>query len=388
MILLPEDDASIKTSHGSVQIVRSAKQIGAALWNGTFAADCLDSRYYSIIEETLRDRFDFRYAILTHAPSGPTAAQPFFFTEQPITGGLPAWFQAIAAHAPHFLSRSLSIRMAVVGCAAGDSRLACAEPWALEAMEEALTFYARETRARLLLFKDFPAHDRKLFDLLARRGYTRIPSMPYAKLDLDFASFDEYLQTKVGRGFRRDLRHKLIESEKPGRLNLEVVADATPYLDEIYPLYLQTHNRSPFRFEKLTREYFSRLGRDMPERTRFFLWRQEGRLLAFALCLVHNGTLHYLNVGMDYPLALERHLYYLVWRDLLSWAIDAKLKTLETGPLNYEVKFRLGLRLVPRDLYVRHVSPALNPCFAVALRFLQPTRYDRSLRKFPNAKEL
>ena len=32
-------------------------------------------------------------------------------------------------------------------------------------------------------------------------------------------------------------------------------------IDEIYPLYLQVHARSKLHFEKLTPEYFCRLGR-------------------------------------------------------------------------------------------------------------------------------
>jgi len=53
-----------------------------------------------------------------------------------------------------------------------------------------------------VLFKDFPAEDRAAFALLERRGYKRVPSMPAARLDLPFASFDQYLQRKLGRGCR------------------------------------------------------------------------------------------------------------------------------------------------------------------------------------------
>ena len=370
----------------SVQIVASANQIDAELWNHAFSAHCLDSRYYEIVEEAFRDRYDFRYAILTNETTGKAAVQPFFFVKQDITAGLPERLRP--AWMVRFLPRFLKVKMAVVGCAVGEGRLDCAEPWAVEALAEAVECCAREAHAGIVLFKDFPSEYREAFALLPRRGYKRVPSMPAATLDLPFASFEQYLERKLGRGFRSNLRRKLRDSERLGRLTMEVVHDATPYLDAIYPLYLQTYGRSPFRFEKLNKEYFSLLGRRMPERTRFFLWRQEGRILAFALCLIHESTLHYLNIGMDYSVALNRHLYYVVWRDLVSWAIDAGLNRIETGPLNYEAKFRLGFRLAPRDLYARHTSPVLNPLFALALRFLQPARHDPALRKFPNAGEL
>ena len=34
----------------------------------------------------------------------------------------------------------------------------------------------------------------------------------------------------------------------------------TPFIDEVYPLYLNVYNRSKLQFEKLTKEYLCRLG--------------------------------------------------------------------------------------------------------------------------------
>lgn len=366
----------------TVQIVAGAEQVDAELWNAAFSGQCLDARYYSIVEEAFRGQYDFRYAILRNERDGRAAVAPFFFVDQEITAGLPGRFR------PAWISHLLKIKMAVIGCAVGEGRLDSPEPWAVEALAEAVEGCARDAHAGIVLWKDFPAEYRAVLARLERRGYKRVASMPAATLDIPFASFDQYLQRKVGRGFRSNLRRKLRDSGRLGRLNLEVVSDVTPYLDAILPLYLETYERSRFRFEKLNQQYFSLLGRRMPERTRYFLWRQDERILAFALCLIHQGVLYYLNIGLDYKIALDRHLYYVVWRDLVSWAIDAGLTRIETGPLNYEAKFRLGFRLAPRDLYARHASAFLNPLFALALRFLQPARHDPALRKFPNAGEL
>ena len=71
---------------------------------------------------------------------------------------------------------------------------------------------------------------------------------------------------------------------------MEVVTDLTPYVDEVYPLYLQVHERSPLKFERLTKEYLCSLGQRMPERARFFIWRQSGKAIAFSIALVHDGT--------------------------------------------------------------------------------------------------
>jgi len=56
--------------------------------------------------------------------------------------------------------------------------------------------------------------------------------------------------------------------------------------------------------------------------------------------------------------------------------------------LNYDPKLHFRHRLDPLDLYVKHTSRILNAALRLALPWLEPTRYDRTLRKFPNYIEL
>ncbi|MEY2438899.1 MAG: hypothetical protein QOI34_284, partial [Verrucomicrobiota bacterium] len=174
-------------------------------------------------------------------------------------------------------------------------------------------------------------------------------------------------------------------AERAPKIELEIVTDVTPYVDEIYPLYLQVHERSRLKFETLTREYFCNLGQRMPERTRFFLWRQGGRIIAFSLCLVHGDTIYDEYLGLDYGVALDLHLYFYTLRDIISWALTQRLKYYCSSPLNYDPKLHLGCDLVPLDLYVRHTAPLLNPIFGRAVKYLEPTRHDPVLRQFGNA---
>jgi len=126
----------------------------------------------------------------------------------------------------------------------------------------------------------------------------------------------------------------------------------------------------------------------MPESVRFFLWRVDGRLAAFALCLVHEGAMHHLNIGFDYAVSLKRHLYYTTVKDLFEWCLAQGLKRYYTGQLNYHPKLHLRMKLAPLDLYSRHTSALVNPLYKLALGFLQPVRHDPLIRQFPNAAEL
>ena len=378
----------IRTKYGEAKIVRSAKDIEEAIWKKTLATHCMDHRYYEIVEKTIHQGFDYHYAILTNECTGAVAVQPFFFVDQDITAGLPARIHSIITRVRTKFPRFLNMKILMVGCAAGEGTLDCAEPWAVEALHEAIGQYARKARAKIVLFKDFPSTYRGAFAGFSALGYTRVPSMPAAELDLNFSSFEDYMEKKLSRIYRKSLRRKFRDANRLGELTMEVLPDVSAHIDEIYPLYLQTHHRSPLKFEVLTKDYFCQLGQRMPERVRFFLWRKDGRIISFAFCMIHGNTIHDLNVGMDYAVALDLHMYFITWRDIVSWAIEAKLTHYYTGPLNYDPKLHLQLTLAPLDLYARHLSPLINPIFGLAMGFLQPVRHDPTIKKFANAHEL
>jgi len=371
-----------------VSVYSRACDLPPALWNATFAGHVKDRRYYEVVEETIPEGFAYRYALVQGTGEGTAAVVPFFLVDQDILAGTPNVLRRPADSLRRLFPRFLKMRILMVGCAAGEGQLDEARPWMIEALAGALAAYAREARASMILFKDFPSPYRAALAPLRRHGYHRAPSMPGASLDLDFATFDEYVQDRLSKVYRKGLRRKFRESERCGALTMEVVSDASDLADELHALYLQTYERSPLQFERLTPAYFREIGRRMPDRARFFLWRLEGRLVAFSLCLLHDGVLHDLNVGMDYPVALDLHLYFVTWRDIIGWALENGVRRYYTGPLNYDPKLHLRLRLAPLDLHARHCSPLINPFFGVALRYLQPARHDPVIARFPNAAEL
>src|SRR4029077_8973886 len=93
-------------------------------------------------------------------------------------------------------------------------------------------------------------------------------------------------------------------------VTLEVTQDASGMVDEIYPLYLNVFARSPLQFEKLTKEFLAEIGARMPDKTRFLVWRQEGRAVAFALCMVDGDDIYHEYVGFDYSVGFNPPPYY------------------------------------------------------------------------------
>lgn len=376
------------TSFGPASVVSSAEHLDPDVWKRAFPDQCKDHRYYTVAAETLRKQFDHRYLVLENEITGDVAIQPLFFVRQDLTAGMPGRVRSLLNLPRKVFTNWLQLRMLMVGCSAGEGALDRDHPWAVEAMHEALAIYARDSKVSIVLLKDFPSDYRANLAPFSTNGYCRVPSMPACKLELGFAGFEDFLQEKLSYSFRKNLRRKFKRLARRPPLHMEVLTDASPVIDEIYPLYQQTFQRSEFRFEELTKEFLSRIGREMPDRARFFIWRQEGRIVAFSLCLVHRDAIHDLNVGFDYSVALDLHLYFVTWRDVIRWALDSGLKRYFTGPLSYDPKFHLRMELAPLDLYAWHTSPLINPIFRLAIRYLQPARHDPIIRRFPNAHDL
>ena len=72
----------------------------------------------------------------------------------------------------------------------------------------------------------------------------------------------------------------------------------------------------------------------MPDKARFFIWRQNGRAIAFSVCMVAGDAVYDECLGLDYSVALDLHLYFYTFRDIVSWAMARGYKWYVSGPLN------------------------------------------------------
>jgi predicted N-acyltransferase len=364
----------------------------SARWPRALAGDRKDHRYYEIVDQTIIQGFDYRYVAIRNRNGAVGAIVPFFVLDLDLlagTRGLPQW---IARNVRRLWPSFMHSRAVMVGCAAGEGHLDDPDEISHEAQAHhlalALQTYARQCDIGMIVFKEFSARYRPALHLLKGHGFTTIPSFPAVRLNIAYASFDDYMRRALSRKTRKDLNAKFRKMETSAPIKLTVMRDITPIIDEIYPLYLQVYDRAQFRLEKLTKAYLCGLGQTMRDRVRFFVWRQRGRIIAFSLCMVHGEELHGEYLGFDERLAHDLHLYHYVFRDVVRWGMAHNFKTLRTNGTNYDPKLHLRFRLDPVDLYVRHTSPAINRALAWLLPFIEPTRYDPLLRRFPNYDEL
>ena len=387
-------DETFPTAFGSARVVAHASQLDDADWTRALDGASKDIRYYRLCEKTLpQANFTYRYLLLRDHAGYARALQPLFFTDQDLTAGLSTNMRRPIAALRRVYPGFLSLKMLMVGCTAGEGHLGVFDPRdtaAVDGLLDALQTYGQRQGAGIITFKDFPSAFRTMLDAPAiRQGFVRMPSFPATIIKLaGYANAEDYFNRRLGKAMRKNLRRKFRDDPARPPVTLEVRHDVSDAVDELHPLYLQVLARSSFRFEELTKEYFRELGRTMGDRARFFVWRQEGRAVAVSLTMVHDGVFYDNYLGLDYSVALDRHLYFVTIRDEIDWAISQGLHTYYSTPLNYDPKLHLRFALEPLDLYVRHTSAWMNPFFKRIAPLLEPTRYDKLLRRFENYADL
>ena len=376
---------------GSLEILSRPDLKRLPRWLRAFAHLRKDHRYYEIIEDTI-EGFEYHYFGIKDASGAVRAIAPFFLLDQDMLQGSGDKVRAFADKIRGLWPRFLRMRTLMVGCTAGEGHLDTDDE--LSRHEQAriladdIARHAKALKASLIVFKEFPLRYRREMQPLLDAGFGRAPSFPMTELNIDFPDFEVYMKAMLTRKTRRDLRLKFRATDAAPPIALSVVTDVSPIIDEIYPLYLAVYERSINRFEKLTKEYFCRLGHDMPDKTRFFIWRQEGRVIALSICMLEGDALYAEYLGLDYSVALDLHLYHYAMRATVSWGMENGYKWFRSSGLNYDPKYHLRAMLDPIDLYVRHTSNIANAVMRRVLPLIEPTRGDPILKKFANHADL
>src|SRR5205809_7830878 len=227
---------TIQFPHGVVTVVTRNELRNSLAWKRAFQDKCKDHRYYEIVEDTLlQNDFEHHYLLLEDNSGQQSAIQPVFFVRQNLVEGVPGKVRSIVDEVRKIFPRFLTMRVLMVGCAAGAGDLgACDEKdeaWLANALRASLHKYAWQNRASLIVLKDFRAKYRVVFETFSSNGYARIPSMPMTCLPLRYENWDAYFRT-LSKATRKDLRRKFRKAEHAQKIEVEIVNDIAPCIDE------------------------------------------------------------------------------------------------------------------------------------------------------------
>lgn len=199
-----------------------------------------------------------------------------------------------------------------------------------------------QKKASLVAYKDFAAN-------LPLPGFVRVSGLPVAVLTIEG---DYYSGLDARR--RNDFRRKL---KKANTLRFEE-SDALPehLAARAFQLYLNTYDRSPIRFERLTLDYFQKTAGI----SKFLLCFDGETLIGFAQLIGKRQQMIGKYVGMDYESNRRYGLYFLLSLKAIEACAREGYTRLDLGVASYHFKQLLGGQMIETSIYYRHNNPLVN----------------------------
>src|SRR5947209_1760516 len=206
-------------------------------WNHFFATQRKDHRYYELVEDTLRQDFEYWYLII-HSENGKDAGvQPFFILDQDLVAGTNRAIKSLIACVRKLWPRFLRMRTLMVGCSAGEGHFSAIDDATRRAHAQvllsAVVSHARAKHAQLIVLKEFPACYREVMKDFRRYDFERLPSLPMTILNIDYASFDDYMKQALRRATSKDLRRQARPAARGGpALEMTIAPDICALVDQ------------------------------------------------------------------------------------------------------------------------------------------------------------
>src|SRR4029079_10953313 len=114
---------AIRFSQGVTKVAKLSDLKNSEAWKEALQDKCKDHGYYEIVEETLECGFEHHYLVLEDAAGNVRAIQPVFFVRQNLVEGVPGKIRSVVDGIRKAFPRFLTMRVLMVGCAAGTGDL-------------------------------------------------------------------------------------------------------------------------------------------------------------------------------------------------------------------------------------------------------------------------
>lgn len=360
-----------------VRITKKIEEIPPQDWNKVFPNAVENYYFFKTLDESDFPQFSFFYLIVYNQDT-PVGATSCFLMDYPLDVVVSGPLKKLTNLIRKFAPRILSPRTLICGLPMSQGKIGIAgEPiGVMKAIYEGMEEIAKEEKAGIIAFKDFTSSYKNILDNFLKDGFFKVQSLPTTEMALSFDNFDQYLNS-LSAVTRSGLKRKFKKSDGKVKIDLEITHELSlDALAEIYALYMQTYQRQDVSLEKIPPDFFRNVSRNMPQETKFFLWRMEGKIAAFAFCLVLKDYFVDYYLGFDYSLAHDNNLYLVRFRDLLNWCIKNKINTYEMGPTSYEPKRRLGFNFIRLYIYAKHRNKLINPILKFFSHILKPENFD------------
>jgi len=375
----------------SIRLVGSESELPAELWDACFPPPFEGRWWYAVLEASqLKDQFQFFYGLIS-LDGVAVGIAPVFLMNAPVAVVMPDAIAKILQFLGRAFPSLLHQKMLFVGSPCADEGTVgfagiVDRAAVFHALQLELEQLARQTRAKTIIWKDFPADYREPLEAVANHhGLFRLESFPGTHLSLLSGKKADYFARLKGSR-RHQVKKKMRLSRERVELTSEVIAAPTAaVLDEVFGLFMQTYERSDTKFERLGREFFTQIASQNV--SRFVLLREveSGALVAFMLCFHVGSRVINKFIGFDYERPRDWLLYFRLWEAALDWALSVEADSIQSGQTGYAAKIEVGHQLVPLVNYCRHQNPVINAIYRRIARSISWETLDDDLARHVRA---
>jgi len=370
-VLNPTPRAARSQTPYTSRLLASIRELDADDAKDLFGEDVEGSSYLEACENSERGT-PFRTAMLAvYQADSIVAAAPIFQTEQRLDMTFPASVRAVGDMVYKIAPNAIAPPFWCLGTRTSEEcPLGFRSTLTPEERDEAFSMllaglarHASEARVKLLGLKCFTDQDaRWAHGLLSAAGYMRVPTPPSAVLHLPFADEAGYLAS-LSSNMRRDLKRKIkgskdvaveirhtFEGIEKECIELLEATEAQARTDIVYG-----------EFSDVPHSYLSEVAKVLGSRAIIILTRVDGILTSFSLSMVDRDRLVGKYMGMRYPLAQERDIYFVNWMTCVRFCLEHRISWFHAGISTYRQKVRLGCKLKRCWTYLKYTGPVIGP---------------------------
>jgi predicted N-acyltransferase len=386
MTMVVSSDPSSSRLAYTASVYDSIRNVDPDEWNHVrepHADPFMHPGFVAAVENSFADVCRFRHVVIRdeHAHAVAAACLCFFPVDAAVLadGFARRIANAINGVAPFLLRVPLLLVGMPVSCGASHLRFApeADREAALKLIDEEARKFARETKAKCIVFKEFEAHECHDLEPLKTLGYCQADSLPMNCAPAQYTSFDNYLAS-VPSAKRRTIKKARDKFAKFGfkvaHLRGGEGADRL-YTDEVHGLYDGVLDRAKVRFERLPAEFFREIARQMPDNSLFTYIFQGERIVAFAATLTVEDVFDQMFVGYDYELNPECDLYFNLFFEAVAAAFERRPRRIYIGQTSDDFKHqKLSGFQIPLSIYVKGTHPLVSALIKNAFGLFFPLR--------------
>ncbi len=192
-------------------------------------------------------------------------------------------------------------------------------------------------------------------------GFTRFPIQGSTYLDLNFADFDDYLDSLDAEA-RRSIRKTLNRAKKRWKIKSVVTSDLLPWRGTACRLQKYMCEQHKDDQWLLTEKFYDALEKNLKERTELTLFFKDDVPIVFGLSFNSPEISQHKFAGVD-PKYRQYQAYFLLYYEGIKKAIERKQKRIYFGSTTYAFKEKIGCKIEPSFGFMRMKNPAFNLVF-------------------------